>query len=140
MFGISNNSVGEEADDIATLLSRNNNLQELYLSNNSFKIVGITKIAKALQNVSTLTVFNISNNSVDEEAADDIAKVLSHNNKLQKLYLSNNSFKTIGITKIAKALHTVSTLTVFVLATTVLEKKQQMILLKFYLITTNCNN
>ena len=37
------------------------------------------KIAKALQNISTLTTFGIYNNNVGEEVADDIATVLSNN-------------------------------------------------------------
>ena len=69
------------------------------------------KIAKALQNISTLTALNTSNNDVGEEAADDFAKVLSHNSSLQELYLRDNSFKTVGMIKIAKALQHVLTLT-----------------------------
>ena len=67
-------------------------LQILHLSINSFKTVGMIKIAKALQNVSGLIALNISNNNVNERAADDIATVLSRNSKLQQLYFSNNSF------------------------------------------------
>ena len=80
IINISNNNVGEEAaDDIATVLSRNINLQQLNLSNNGLKTVGMIKIAKALQNISTLRIFIISNNNVGLEAADDIATVISQN-------------------------------------------------------------
>ena len=40
------------------------------------------KIAKALQNISTLTALGIYSNNVGEEAADDIATVLSNNTQL----------------------------------------------------------
>ena len=110
-FGIGNNNVGEEAaDDIATVLSHNTKLQKLYLHDNNFKTVGMMKIVKALQNISTLIRFSIANNNVGEEAADDIATVLSHNTKLQKLYLHDNNFKTVGMIKIVKALQNISTL------------------------------
>ena len=63
--------------------------------------MGVIKIVKALQNISTLTIFSIGNNNIDEEAANDIASVLSYNRKLKELYLHNNNFKTRGIIKIA---------------------------------------
>ena len=71
------------------------------------------KIAKALQNILTLTSFIISDNKVGEEASDDIAKVLSHNAKLEELNFSNNQFKAVGMIKITKALQNIITLTVF---------------------------
>ena len=74
--------------------------------------MGIIKIAKALQNISTLTVFIIGDNNINEEAADDIGSVLSHNIQLEELYLHNNNFKTGGIIKIAKSLKNTVTLTV----------------------------
>ena len=113
-FNISHNRAGEEAaDDIATVLSHNTNLKEVYLQDNGFKTVGMIKIARGLQNVSTLTALNISNNNIGEEAADDIATVLSHNTNLQTLYLKNNNFKTVGMIKIAKALQNISTFAKF---------------------------
>ena len=74
---------------------------------------GMNTITKALQDISTLTVFNISNNSVGDKAADGISTVLSHNVKLQKLYLDNNNFRTVGMIKIGTALQNVFKLTVF---------------------------
>ena len=44
------------ADDVAKFLSCNTKLQQLYLDNNSFKTEGMSKIARALQNISTLTL------------------------------------------------------------------------------------
>ena len=83
VFNIKDNNASEEAADaIATVLSQNTRLQRLHLSNSKFKTIGMIKIAKVLQNISTLTVLNISKNSIGEEAADDIASILSHNTEL----------------------------------------------------------
>ena len=102
VFSIGCNNVGEgAADDIANALLCNTKLNQLHLHNNNFKTVGVIKIVKALQNISTLTIFSIGNNNIDEEAANDIASVLSYNRKLKELYLHNNNFKTRGIIKIA---------------------------------------
>ena len=54
-----------------------------YLGGNSLQTEGAIKIARGLQNTSTLTILDISNNNIGVEAADDIATVLSHNTKLQ---------------------------------------------------------
>ena len=114
VFSIGNNEVGEEAaDEVATVLSHNTNLKELYLYKNNFKTVGMIKITKALRNISTLEILNLHTNNVDEEAANDIAMILSRNTKLKELNLSNNSFKSVGMIKITKALQNISTLMVF---------------------------
>ena len=47
------------------------------LGDNSFKTVGMIKIAKGIS-----TLFRIDSNNVGEEAADDIATVLSNNTQL----------------------------------------------------------
>ena len=79
-FAISNNNVSEEAaDDIAKVLSCNTELQVLHLLKNRFKTSGMIKIAKALRNISTLTVFDIESNNVHDKAANDIARFLSRN-------------------------------------------------------------
>ena len=52
-----NNNIGvEAADDIATVLSHNTKLQQLYLGGNSLQTEGAIKIARGLQNTSTLTI------------------------------------------------------------------------------------
>ena len=114
VFNISNNNVTEGAAHyVGAALSRNTQLKELYLDNNSFNTKGAIKIAHVLQTFSTLTVFSISNNNVGEEATDDIAAVLLRNTQLQQLHLDNNNFMTRGMIEIAKALHDTFTLTEF---------------------------
>ena len=41
--------------------------------------MGMIKIVKDLQNISTLRAFSIGCNHVGKEAADDVTTVLSHN-------------------------------------------------------------
>ena len=114
IFSIGCNNIGEQAaDDIATVVSHNCRLKEIYLYNNNFKTVGMIKITKGLQDISTFTAFSIGDNNIDEEAADDIATVLSHNTKPQLLHLHNNNLKTVGIIKISRALQNISSLTIF---------------------------
>jgi len=101
----------EAADDIAFIILNTNALQVLNLGDNDLKSVGIIKIMKALQNVSSLTELLINNNSITEEAADDIAAVISNNKSLEKLDLGGNFITTDGMNKIVKALQNFSTLT-----------------------------
>ena len=114
LFSINNNDVGEEAaEDLGVVFSQNLKLQKLDLQNNNFKTLGMMKIAKALQNISSLTWLSINHNGVGEEAADDIAAVLSQNINMQTLGLQNNNFKTRGMIKIANGLKNSSSLTWF---------------------------
>ena len=104
-----NDITDEAADDIASFLSRNTNLQELDLSNNNLKAPGTITICKV--HLSNLTAFNISHNNITNEAADDIAAFLSHNTKLQVLDISCNNLQELGYRKIFKVLQSVSVLT-----------------------------
>ena len=124
VFDIINNGVGEEAaDDIAAVLSHNTRLQELDFGHNSFRSDGMIKIAKALQNISTLTIFAINKNGIGKRAADDIAAVLSHNTKLQRLDFGYNHFRSAGMIRIAKALQNISTLTIFAINNNSIDEK-----------------
>ena len=108
---INNNHITDKvADDIGTILSCNTQLQELDISNNWFQAMGITKITKGLQKISTLKRLYICNN-ISGEAVDDIAAAISTNTRLQEINLSNNDFQSTGAIKIAKALQNMSTLT-----------------------------
>ena len=113
IYDVDDKNLGEEAaDKISKHLSHKNKLQELYLYNNNFKIMGMIKIVKDLQNISTLRVFSIGCNHVGKEAADDVTTVLSHNPRLIEIYLCNN-FRTVGMIKIAQASQGISSLKAF---------------------------
>ena len=59
---LSNNNVTDEAaDGIADVIYKNTKLQEFDISNNNLKSMGVYKIARALQNIFTLTKLYIEN-------------------------------------------------------------------------------
>ena len=70
------------------------------------------KVARALQNISSLTALHVDDNDITEEAADDIAAVILCNRKLQLLGLSKNYLKTAGMIKLSRALQKISSLTI----------------------------
>ncbi|XP_065917950.1 protein NLRC5-like [Dysidea avara] len=101
VFSIANNNICmEEADDIAAILSCNNELNSLLLHENNLQSPGIVLISKALRKISNLTVLNISKNNIGSDAADDIATLLFRNKKLQCLYADGNNFQSVGVKKI----------------------------------------
>ena len=105
------NNIGLEiVDDIASIIC-NCTLLELNVSNNNFQLADAVKIAKALQNISTLTKLYISNSNVTNEAVDGLAAVICKNTKLQEIDVSKNNLQSKGAIKIAKALQNISTLT-----------------------------
>ena len=106
---------GEAADDIAIVLSYNNNLQELNLSCNNLQMSGCIKIAKSLCKISSLTKLYIDRNNITYDAADDIAAAISCNTNLQELNLGGNNLQTSGTIKIAKSLQEMSSLTTLVI-------------------------
>ena len=99
----------EVADDIAAVVSCNP-MQVLDVSNNCLGTIGITKVAKALQSVCTLTHLYISNNNITDEATDDIATAISNNLYLEEFDISYNSIEGRGAIKIAKSFQQISTL------------------------------
>ena len=111
LFLDNNNIPKEAADDIAAVISCNIYLQELNLGGNDLQGSGIMKIAKNLQNISSLTKLYIDHNDITDAAADDIAAVISCNMNLQELNLGGNHLQASGIMKIAKSLQNISSLT-----------------------------
>ena len=82
-----NNINKESADDIATVITTNGNLIELYIADNYLGTVGVTKIAEALVNPRGLEVLDLTNNNITSEVAESIAKVILANPSLQSLLL-----------------------------------------------------
>ena len=70
----------------------------LDISGNFIETPGILKIAKALQQISTLQQLYIDNNEITDGASDDIAAICSHNTRLLMLHFHNNLFtpKVVG--------------------------------------------
>ncbi|XP_065898093.1 protein NLRC3-like [Dysidea avara] len=108
---INNKFSSEAAGDIAVVLSHCCRLQQLWLHGNDLETAGAITIAKALQTVTSLSIFILSKNSIGSEAADDIAAVLSCNTKLKGFCMHMNNLGTLGAIKIARALQNTSSLT-----------------------------
>ena len=107
---INNNITEEAADDIAAAFSSHTQLEVFFISGNYFKTPSMIKIAKALQQTSTLQQFYI-NNIITDETVDDIAAIIYSNTQLKEFRFSKNNLQSTGAIKIAKALQYVSTLT-----------------------------
>ena len=104
---ISNNN-NTEADKVATFVSGNLCLQELYICRNNLQTTGI--IIKALQGIYTLTKLHFGNNDISDKTENDIAAIVSCNTKLQVIEVSGSKLQTAGAIKIMKASQRISTL------------------------------
>ena len=90
---INDNEITDEAaDDIAAAIACNIHLQEFSIGGNNIQTTGTIKIAKGLQNISTLTKLYIDNKHITHEAADDIETAISCNVHLQELDIGANRF------------------------------------------------
>ena len=103
-----NNITEEAAEALASIISSNTGLEELYLGNNQLKL-GVTKISTALKNISSLIVLDLDNNNIPEEVADELSAAIRANNSLEKLWLSDNHLGSSTV-KIVNALKEILTL------------------------------
>ena len=106
-----NNITHEATDDIAAAICCNNHLQQFNIGRNNLGSLDIIKIAKSLQNTSTLKKLYVYDDDTSKEAATDIASVISCNGHLQELDISINKLCAPGTIVISKALQNISTLT-----------------------------
>ena len=107
---LNNNKIScEAADDIAAVVS-SNAIQVLDVSDNYLGTRGITKVAKALQSVCTLTNLYIRNTGMTDRATDDIAAAISCNPYLEEFDIGKNVIQGRGALKLAKSFQQISTL------------------------------
>ena len=107
---INNNITEETADDIAAAFSSHIQLEVFDISGNYIKTPSMIKIAKALQQTSTLQQLYINNNIIDE-TVNDIAAAIFSNTQLKEFSFGKNNLQSTCAIKIAKALQNISTLT-----------------------------
>ena len=113
VFDISCNNIDDQAADcIASILSRNTNLQDICLDGNKLGIDGTIPvvIAEELKSMETLTHLSLCNNNITYEASDDIAAVILKNTDLHTVILSDNNLQLTGAIKIAGSLQSTSCL------------------------------
>ncbi|XP_065882868.1 uncharacterized protein [Dysidea avara] len=101
----------EEAGDVAAVLCRFPQLQEVSFCMNKLTVAGITKIATSMVKSTNLKVFRMANSNLNHKTAEIVADVLCHNMELQELDLSGNDLQATGCIVICKALQQLSTLT-----------------------------
>ena len=115
------------ADDIAAAISCNIHLQELNLGNNKFTPPGVSKLARSMQKISSLTKLSLHGNCINDNSKmykmclsdksiidntiNDIATVISNNTYLQELNLSSTALETLDTIKISRGLQKISLLT-----------------------------
>ena len=83
----------EAADNIAVVLSRNAQLEELDISCNNLQTAGIVKIFGSIKDTPTLTRLNFAHNMIMDEATTNIADVLIRKSNLKELNLSHTNLK-----------------------------------------------
>ena len=105
-----NKTNGEIEDDLTAIVFNSMRLRRLDLVKSNIGTAGMVKIAKALQNISSLYELRISSNSIGEEAAIDIGAAILNNSKLKILDISGNEFQTVGMMKIIHSLRNISSL------------------------------
>ena len=104
----SNNITEKAAEALASVISSNTRLEELYLGNNQLQL-GVIKIANALKNISSIKVLDLRNNNINEQATNELAAVIRANNSLEELCLSGNYLGS-SIVVVVNALKEISTL------------------------------
>ena len=97
----------ELAPALTSVLTKNELMQRILLSDNGLNDDGFIKIAQSLCKHSNLRAINFRSNNITEKSAEALASVISSNNKLQELYLGNNQLR-LGVSKVATALKNIS--------------------------------
>ena len=96
------------AKALASAISKNTKLEELYLGNNQLQL-GTIKIAISLQKISTLKVLDLDNNNITEQAAKQLSIAIKKNTSLENLWLNGNHLRS-SVVMVVNALKKVSTL------------------------------
>ena len=113
-LNLGGNLITEDASDsIASVISNNPDLTELYLGSN-YLANGLVKIAKALEKASKIKIVHFDSNSINELVAEKLALVFFKNN-IEELNLSYNNLNSSS-TYVFKALSKLSSLKILQLS------------------------
>ena len=106
MLSLRDDNISEEvANVLSEALSKNSNLQQLYLGNNYLQDRGVMKITEALTDtIEYLLTLDLMNNNISEAAADALASVITSCSQLEQLYLGDNKLQSTGTIKISRAI------------------------------------
>ena len=98
-----NYTVSEEiAEDLAIVIKRNPNLEEVGISNNNLQS-SATSIIQALKQNHKLKRLNLSKNNMTGKVAEDLASVIKNNSEIEALYLYDNDLQ-LSVLAILQAL------------------------------------
>ena len=90
-----NNISGQVSQELANVIKNNQNLEQLFLSDNDLK-ASASVILQACNN-SQLEVLDLSRNKITGEIAKDLAGVIKNNLNLQKLGIADSNLKALAI-------------------------------------------
>ena len=99
-------AVDISAVDISAVLTKNYDIQQLWLEGNNLSPQSITTIAGALKKCTSISVLSLRDNNISGELADILSQALSGKYDFQQLYLGNNQLENRGVIKITEALNT----------------------------------
>jgi len=116
VLNIKNNCVTESAvDALASLISRSNTLEGLFLSGNTFQ-GGMLKAINALQSISSLTSISLENGCLPKSLTTDFATAIANNVFLERLCVKSNNLKN-SVVSILHAIRNITTLKVLDIST-----------------------
>ena len=98
----------------------------------SLSAANATLVKESLQSVVSIRKLNISNNYIDNQIATEIAIILSFISNIKEFYASNNNLLQETAIIIIKAYNIFQHLQCSILIITLFVKKQQIMLLQFY--------
>ena len=118
VFSIENNGIDDEAvDDIATALTSNTGIEQLWIGQNHFTPSGISAILQALLKEAQLPllqlllpsnpclqVMDLNHSYFTSKIAIDISKLLMKNHQIRQLWLESTNLTSENVTTIAHAL------------------------------------
>ena len=111
LLALNGNKIDDKAaDDIASIVARNVEIEKLLLYNNSLKSEGICTICQSLKSHKNLQIFRISHNQIELGAADTIADVINHNPLLKIVDVGSNRLVTVGMKKIMESFEKITNL------------------------------
>jgi Ran GTPase-activating protein (RanGAP) involved in mRNA processing and transport len=100
-----NTNVGltsDESNCLARLLQQNENLKEIYLSENRLGVAGVKYLSRGLQENQTLRVLDLRSNDIGPEGAMAISSVLPQARSLKSLFLAMNDVGDVGASALAQ--------------------------------------
>ena len=97
-----NNLTAHVAEELASVLENNPNLEDLRIRNNMLGSSTV-KVLQALSKISKLKTLNLISNNLTGQVSQDLAKVIKINSGLENFYLSDTSLKSSAVV-IVKAL------------------------------------